>query len=266
MDNLPNMSSKEEFPGVVSPPPEAADRVTVLADDGSAPCAYVSNLSVPPQDLRVDNSKTPEIPITELKRLAVAHGMSEERTSYSRVYIFFAALLGIGAFIAWQSYAATEKLSAALASSFSSPVSTEIASATPQLPTSTSEQGAAHPTNQTAILSPPAPDVPSSDTRRLDAIVSELSVVRQGLQQLAAKQEEMARNIATLQAAREISKDKLPPPQASRSGSSSRKISSPPLQVDALPSSPPPAPPSSRPAISDNGANIPRPPSSLPQN
>src|SRR6187455_1536587 len=129
MDNLSNMHLKDASPEVIVPPLKAADRVTVPADDGSAPCAYVSNLSVPPQDLRVDNSKTPEIPITELKRLAVAHGMSEERTSYSRVYIFFAALLGIGAFIAWQSYAATEKLSAALASSFSSPVSTEIASA-----------------------------------------------------------------------------------------------------------------------------------------
>ena len=138
--------------------------------------------------------------------------ISEERKSYSRVYTFFAALLGIGAFIAWQSYGSTEKLNAAPASSFSSPVSTEVASATSELVTSTSGQGAADPTNQTAIVSPPAPAVPSIDTRRLDAIVSELSVVRLELQQLAAKQEEKARNVATLQAARENSKEKLPPP------------------------------------------------------
>lgn len=267
--DMPNMPLKGESPEVVIPPLKAADQLAAPAtDDGSAP--HVSNLSVPPQDLRVDNSRATEIPITELKRLAVAHGMSDhasvhQPTSHSRVYIFFAALLGIGAFIAWQSYGATEKLNAAPASSFSSPVSTEVASATPQLPTSTSGQGAADPTTQEAILSPPASDVPSSDTQRLDSIASELSVVRQELQQLAAKQEEMARNVATLSAARE--KEKLPPPKASRGVSSQRKISSPPpLQVGALPPSPPPPPPSNRPATPDNGANIPRPPSSLPQN
>src|SRR5438045_2956854 len=119
MDALTDMSFKEKCSEVVIPPLKAADQQAAPAsDDGSTP--HISNLSVPPRDLRVDNSTAPEIPITELRRLALAHGMSDrtsvhQRTSSTRVYIFFAALFGIGAFIAWQSNGATEKLNAVLA-------------------------------------------------------------------------------------------------------------------------------------------------------
>jgi hypothetical protein len=274
MDILPNPPLKEGSSEGIFPRLVAADRLTRPDPaDGSAP--PLRDSSVPPQNIRAENSRAAEIPIAELKLLAVAHGLSDDtsvakRTSHSRVYIFFAALIGIGAFVVWQSYGATEKPNTALASSlaFSGPVSKEVAPATSELVASSpSTQGVTDPANIKSNVSPATPPAPSSEAERLDAIVNELAIVRQELKQLAANHEELARNIAALQPTRETAKQKLPPSNVPRAAPSQRKISStPPLQVGPLPSSPPPAPPTNQTAISDHGANIPRPPSSMPEN
>jgi len=274
MDILPNTPLKERSSEGIFPRLVAADRLTMPEPaDRSAP--PLRGPSVPPQNIRAENSRAAEIPIAELKLLAEAHGMSDgasvdKRSSRSRVYVFFAALIGIGAFVTWQSYGATEKPNNALASSlaFSGPASKEVAPATSELVASSpSEQSVTDPANDKSKVSPATSAASSSEAQRLDAIVNELAIVRQELKQLAANHEELARNIAALQPTRETTKQKLPPSNVSRAAPSQRKISStPPLQAGPLPSAPPPAPPTNQTATSDHGANIPRPPSSMPEN
>jgi hypothetical protein len=52
--------------------------------------------------------------------------------------------------------------------------------------------------------------------QQLEPITRDLTVVRRSLEQLAAKQEQMAQNIATLQAAEQDIRQKMSSPPASR--------------------------------------------------
>jgi hypothetical protein len=263
MDILPNTPLKEETSEGVFPRLVAADRLTMSEpSEGSGP--HPSSACLPRQNLQGENLRGAQIPIAELKLLAAAHGMSDrasvdKRTSRSRVYVFFAAMIGIAAFVAWQS-GATEKPNTALASS----VTTEIAPATSDLGASDPSE-LTNPTNIKSNVSLAPPAVPSSEAERLDVIVNELAVVRQELKQLAANHEELARHIAALRPTRETNKQKLPP-SVSRAAPSQGKISStPPLQVGPLPSAPSAAPPTNQTAIADR-ANIPRPTSPMTEN
>ena len=108
--------------------------------------------------------------------------------------------IGVAATLAWQSYgdAAREM----------------IASSSPQLGWLAPQ---AAPVAQTApdMIAPAAPAAPSPDRQQLNAMSLGLAVLRQSVDQLAAGQEQMTRDIAKLRAAEQDILDKIsaPPPR-----------------------------------------------------
>jgi hypothetical protein len=103
--------------------------------------------------------------------------------------------IGVAATLAWQSYGNTAR--------------EMIANSSPQL---------VWLAPATAIVPPPAatPAVPSADLDELKAISQGLAVVRQSVDQLAAGQQQITREITKLQAARQDNADRtlMPPPPA----------------------------------------------------
>jgi hypothetical protein len=84
MDFLPNPPLKEEHSEGAFPLLVAANRLTapearIHENKAGGGATHRSSASVPPQDLRVGNSKAPEISIAELKLLAIAHGYVARR-------------------------------------------------------------------------------------------------------------------------------------------------------------------------------------------
>jgi len=286
MDVLQNPPLKDEPQGAVVPPVMPDDRPTAveprfredqLREVSSAP--HLSNTSGSSQDVnRAGVSKTPEIPIAELRLLAITHGAANGPTTgkwstRARVHLFIAALVSIGAAVVWQHYgrASTEILSTAIVSPgpFSSSSAAEENAKPEFLPASAPGSDVADSTRHLVTPSAPAADTSSSELERLDAIVRDLAIVRQGLQKLAADQEDLARNVAALQASRDNSKQKPSSSPVSRSTPANpRKTPSipPPLRADALPStlSPNTQSPSNQTTIADHRtAPVPRPPSSI---
>jgi hypothetical protein len=83
--------------------------------------------------------------------------------------------------------------------------------------------------------------------QQLEPLASNLDIVRRGVEQLAAQQEQMARNIATLQAVDEDIRQKVssPPPSPSQQAASipQQKPPQPRMQPSAVQSSSVPRPP-----------------------
>ena len=110
-----------------------------------------------------------------------------------------AVLIGVGATLAWQSYGDTarEMLSTQVPSlswlSVSTTTPTPDADGSAQKPAVSQSA----PIAQTA---PPAAAATTSEFTQLEPIAQDLAAMRRSLEQLAAKQEQMAQNIATLQA------------------------------------------------------------------
>ena len=110
-----------------------------------------------------------------------------------------AVLIGVGATLAWQSYGDTarEMLSTQVPSLSWLSVSTTT-------PTPDAEGSAQKPAvSQSAPIAqtaPPAAAATTSEFTQLEPIAHDLAAMRRSLEQLAAKQEQMAQNIATLQA------------------------------------------------------------------
>ena len=162
----------------------------------------------------------------------------------------------------------------------SSSVAEEIATKPEVLTASAPEPDAGDPARNLFTPSAPATASPSSELERLDAIVRDLTIVQQGLQKLVANQEDLARNVAALQASRDNIKQKPSSSPVSRSTPiPPRKTPAvqPPLRTEALPptispntqaNTPPNAqPPSSQTTIADHPtASVPRPPSSIRSN
>jgi hypothetical protein len=215
-----------------------------------------------------------------LRLLAITHGAANgptkgKWTTRARVHLFIAALASIGAAVVWQHYgrASTEILSTAIVSPvpFSSSSAAEEIAAKPEfLTASAPEADVADPARH--LVTPSAPTTaasPSSELERLDAIVRDLAIVQQSLQKLAANQEDLARNVAALQASRDNIKQKLSSSPVSRSTPvRPRKTPSipPPLRADALPSTlvPNAQSPSNQTTIADHRTTpVPRPPSSI---
>ena len=296
MDVLQDPPLKGEPQGAVVSPVKPGDRPTAaeprfredrLRDMSRAP--PLSNTSGCSQDVnRASGPTIPEIPIAELRLLATTHGAANaptmgKWTKRARVHLFIAALVSIGAAVVWQHYgrASTETLSTAIVSPgpFSSSSVTEEIAAKPELLTASApEPDAGDPARNLLTPSAPTTASPSSELERLDAIVRDLAIVQQGLQKLAANQEDLARNVAALQASRDNIKQK--PAAVSRSTPiPPRKTPAvqPPLRAEAIPSTvspntqantPPNAqPPSSQTTIADHPtASVPRPPSSIRSN
>src|SRR5712664_1955554 len=139
---------------------------------------------------------------------------------------FIAVLIGIGATLAWQSHGdAARDMVVAQAPSLGRLLSVS--------------------TTKSPAMAATAPD----RVQQLEPLASNLDVVRRSVEQLAAKQEQMAQNIATLQALEEDIRQKVssPPPSPSQQAASipQYKPPQPRVQSSSVPRPPPPAGPPS---------------------
>jgi hypothetical protein len=143
-------------------------------------------------------------------------GPSIGRRMFGAIARFFiAVLIGVGTTLAWQSHDATQLVRTwAPSLGWLLPVSTT--RSPPDVPVSA--QDATLPQTAPVTQGPaPASAVTSGELlQQLEPITHDLAVVRRSLEQLAAKQEQMAQNIATLQAAEQDIRQKMsstPPPR-----------------------------------------------------
>src|SRR5882672_7491523 len=137
-----------------------------------------------------------------------------------------AVLIGIGATLAWQSHGdAAREMVVARAPSLGWLLSVS--------------------TTKSPAVAATAPD----PVQQLEPLASNLDVVRRSVEQLAAKQEQMAQNIATLQALEEDIRQKVSSPPSSPSQQAAsipqQKPPQPRMQPSAVPRPPPPAGPPS---------------------
>jgi hypothetical protein len=137
-----------------------------------------------------------------------------------------AVLIGIGATLAWQSHGdAAREMVVARAPSLGWLLSVS------------------------ATKSPAVAATAPDPVQQLEPLASNLDVVRRSVEQLAAKQEQMAQNIATLQALEEDIRQKVssPPPSPSQQAASipQYKPPQPRVQSSSVPRPPPPAGPPS---------------------
>ncbi len=139
---------------------------------------------------------------------------------------FIAVIIGIGATLTWQSHGdAARDMVVARAPSLGWLLSVS--------------------TTKSPVVAATAPD----PMQQLEPLASNLDVVRRSVEQLAAKQEQMAQNIATLQAVEEDIRQKVssPPPSPSPSQQAAPipqyKPPQPRAQSSSVPRPPPPAGP-----------------------
>jgi hypothetical protein len=137
---------------------------------------------------------------------------------------FIAVIIGIGATLTWQSHGdAARDMVVARAPSLGWLLSVS--------------------TTKSPVVAATAPD----PMQQLEPLASNLDVVRRSVEQLAAKQEQMAQNIATLQAVEEDIRQKVssPPPSPSQQAAPipQYKPPQPRAQSSSVPRPPPPAGP-----------------------
>ena len=139
-----------------------------------------------------------------------------------------AVLIGIGATLAWQSHGdAAREMVVARAPSLGWLLSVS------------------------ATKSPAVAATAPDPVQQLEPLASNLDVVRRSVEQLAAKQEQMAQNIATLQALEEDIRQKVssPPPSPSQQAASIPQYKPPQPRVQSS-SVPRPSPPAGPPSLS----------------
>jgi len=259
--------------------PSDVPTVEIVWREGPTPHRTANRPSPDPR-IRIVSANSPEIiPIPELKRLA-RDNRAAGRPSIGRRMIravarfCITALIGVGATLAWQTHgdqaneiiktwAASLGQRLAAASTTKSAAEITLAAAQTAIPV----QPAAH--DVALAQSRPGPQIPpasvgqaapaAASTQQLDSIVKNLAMVQKGVEQLGAKQEEMARNIATLQAAEQDIRSKLlPAPQ------SSKVVPLPPRKkIVAVAPAQPASPSSVEPSPSPHPTPVARPPISL---
>jgi len=251
--------------------PSDVPTVEIVWREGPTPHRTANRPSPDPR-IRIVSANSPEIiPIPELKRLA-RDNRAAGRMIRAVARFCITALIGVGATLAWQTHgdqaneiiktwAASLGQRLAAASTTKSAAEITLAAA----PTAIPVQPAAH--DVALAQSRPGPQIPpapvgqaapaAASTQQLDSIVKTLAMVQKGVEQLGAKQEEMARNIATLQAAEQDIRSKLlPAPQ------SSKVVPLPPRNVAVAPAQPA-SPSSVEPSPSPHPTPVARPPVSL---
>jgi hypothetical protein len=165
------------------------------------------------------------------------------RTLRSLARFSIAALIGVGATLAWQSYGdkAREMLSTQVPSLGWLLVSTTTLTPDGQGSAQNAAARQSAPIPQTAA---PAAAVTTPEFTQLEPIARDLAAMRRSLEQIAVKQEQMAQNIATLQAAeQEIRKKISSRPLAQTISDQPRKPAKPPANSSPAQSPPVPLPP-----------------------
>jgi hypothetical protein len=107
-------------------------------------------------------------------------------------------------------------------------------------------------TGPTSLPAAPAPAAASDSAQQLEAIASDLAAVRRSLEDLTAKQQQMAQEIATLHTMEQDIKEKVSPPTPSQAAPvpphrpQPRAAAPPPRPSPAQPPSTTPSPPTER--------------------
>lgn len=181
------------------------------------------------------------------------------RVSRALVRFVIAAFIGVAATLAWQSYGEAAKqmiviwapqLGGWLLLSATPPLpGTEIAAE--QSPSPLAVPGSAPNSPQAALIdqaaldtiAPAAPAAPSLDRQQIEIMSHDLAAVRQSVEQLAAGQEQMARDLATMQAVVQDMSRKVAAPQPRPAAPAARKpvpMLPPPQGARPNSASPPP--------------------------
>jgi hypothetical protein len=172
----------------------------------------------------------------ENDRLAGGRPSIVRRVLRSLALFCIAVLIGAGATLAWQSYGDTAR----------GMLSTQVPllgwlSVSTTTPTPDTEGSAQKPAgSQSAQAAPPAAAATTSEFTQLEPIAHDLAAMRQSLEQLAAKQEQMAQNIAAMQAAEQDIRKKM---LAQTIADQPRKPPKPPANSSPAQSSARPPPP-----------------------
>jgi hypothetical protein len=185
-------------------------------------------------------------------RLVAIENEMKRRGSRGFARYLVAICIGVAATLAWQSYGEAAKQIIATRApelGWSPEAKQMIASWVQQLGWTkfVPETPQAAPVAQTAVA-PKAPTAPSLDPERVQQMARDLATLRQTVEQLAAGQDQVARDIAKLEAADMEILEKIPAPP-------------PPRPVAAPARKPMPAPPSSRAPVAPPTSRAPIPPS-----
>ncbi len=185
-------------------------------------------------------------------RLVAIENEMKRRGSRGFARYLVAICIGVAAALAWQSYGEAAKQMIATSApelGWSSEAKQMIASWVQQLgwtkPPAGSEKQVA-PVAQTAVA-PNGPTAPSFDPEKIQQMARDLATLRQTVEQLAAGQTQVTREIAKLEAADVEILEKIPAPP-------------PPRPITAPARKPMPVPPSSRAPVATPTSPAPRPP------
>ncbi len=255
-----SLESQRHQGDIIALTPSDVPTVEIAWRDGPTSHRTAERVSPDPRIRIVSGADSPEIPVAELKRYAGSN-RAEGKPSIGRRMIravarfCIAALIGVGATLAWQSHGdqASEIIKA-----WAAPLGQHwAASATKSAPEITPAAAQTAVPVQTPPASTGQAASAAASMQQLDEIARNLAVVQKGIEQLSAKQEQMARNIATLQAAEQDIRSKLSPvPQ-------SRVVPLPPRKTIVGGPAQLAAPSSAEPAPSPRPTPVARPPMSL---
>ena len=219
-----SLESQRHQGDIIALAPSDVPTVEIAWRDGPTSHRTAERVSPDPRIRIVSGADSPEIPVAELKRYAEGN-RAEGTPSMGRRMIravarfCIAALIGVGATLAWQSHGdqASEiiKAWAAPLGQHWAASATKSASEITPAASQTAAQDVALPQSRPSPQTPPASigqaAPAAASMQQLDEIARTLAMVQKGIEQLSAKQEQMARNIATLQAAEQDIRSKLSP-------------------------------------------------------
>ena len=164
-------------------------------------------------------STAPEIPVEELRRLAQTHGTKDHssRGMQSKKILFFAAAMIVSGGAAAFNHYSEEGMATVNSASFASaPLSSQPADTRSSSHIITNDSTAPaiepQPAQQATAIPPPqeaAPLDPPLKVQQFEAVLRDLVVVQQALQQMRSKQDDIARGVAALQASNDELKKKL---------------------------------------------------------
>jgi hypothetical protein len=233
---------------------EALSRLAHVASDRRRPTAG-SDFSAGPRATEPSLDATVRPPDLNIAPLPTDRPSLGRRNSRSLARFLVTACFGVAATLAWQSYGGTAKQMIANAApqlswllslpAMNPPSGREIAVEQPSPPAvqasapqaASAQAGAVAPT----ALETAASTAPSPELQQLETMAHDLAAVRQSVEQLAAGQEQMARDIVKLQTAgqdirRRISA--LPPASAATTAHKPVPPPQPAFQSSAAPLSP----------------------------
>jgi hypothetical protein len=194
------------------------------------------------------------------------------RTSRSLARFLVMACVGAAATLAWQSYGGTaEQMIANSAPRLSwllslpamnPPSGREIAVEQPSppavqasAPQAASAQAGAVASTASETAASTAPTAPSPELQQLETMAHDLAAVRQSVEQLAAGQEQMARDIANLQTAGQDIRRRISALSPAAATTARKPVPPPQPAPQSSAAPPPPAPP--QPAPQSSGAPLP---------